>query len=645
MNINIKKYIKLPENSKIRVLMIALIIVIIISSVAGFIYRHNQNELLGSAETKMKPISNYSSDSSTGNASKEYMQTLLQSDQIKANNALKQGQSALPSLINSGQSYAETTGFQAKDNTCACCNKNTLTGSMLDQLVKSGKISTDVAADLQRLENQGASAADYQKELQKLVQEGKLTPQQAAELMAAYQAQHGSDAIKGAAAADDAVDKLLASGAISPETATALKALDAQHLTPAQYAEKLQELVREGKLTPEQAAQLLAAYSGPQGGSGTTAAASSPDALTDSLLASGSITPETAQVLKSLNAQHLTPDQYAQALQELVRQGKLSPEEAARLLASYRTSLSKTSDIPVRTDNLDNLTPQERQLVAMQKIQQQQQASAQQRELAIQQQAMQQQKQMENDQRLQAMQGAMSAQANTLFSSWNAPTPSNAIIIQESTATTTTATHSGSPGQPGSGSAVVVAPMIKAGSIIFAVLDTAINSDYPGPVMATVVAGKYKGAKLLGSLTTQNDRVMLQFNMMTMPTWTSTAPIIAVAINPDTARTALASDVNYHYISRYAGIFASSFLEGYATAVTDQGTTIINPVTGGVTGFQTAEYSPQARTMVALGAVGKKLSAAAQKNFDRPPTVKVDSGVGLGILFQGDVAQPNFPTN
>ncbi len=44
-------------------------------------------------------------------------------------------------------------------------------------------------------------------------------------------------------------------------------------------------------------------------------------------------------------------------------------------------------------------------------------------------------------------------------------------------------------------------PMIKAGTIMFAVLDTAVNSDEPGPILATMVSGKYKGAKLIGRLT------------------------------------------------------------------------------------------------------------------------------------------------
>ena len=77
--------------------------------------------------------------------------------------------------------------------------------------------------------------------------------------------------------------------------------------------------------------------------------------------------------------------------------------------------------------------------------------------------------------------------------------------------------------------------MIKAGRILYAVLDTDINSDYPETqVMATIVGGKFKGAKLLGTLSTgtdhngNNDRVMLKFTTMSMKQWPNSISVAAV---------------------------------------------------------------------------------------------------------------------
>ena len=65
---------------------------------------------------------------------------------------------------------------------------------------------------------------------------------------------------------------------------------------------------------------------------------------------------------------------------------------------------------------------------------------------------------------------------------------------------------------------------IKAGKIMFAVLNTAVNSDEPGPILATIVGGKYKGAKLLGKIQkpqtitgVKPSALTLTFNLMNVP--------------------------------------------------------------------------------------------------------------------------------
>src|SRR5205085_12065562 len=66
------------------------------------------------------------------------------------------------------------------------------------------------------------------------------------------------------------------------------------------------------------------------------------------------------------------------------------------------------------------------------------------------------------------------------------------------------------------------APLIKAGTILFGVLDTAVDSDYPDtPVMVTIVQGPMKGAKLLGKLNLAQgkDKVSLNFTLMDRDDW------------------------------------------------------------------------------------------------------------------------------
>lgn len=209
---------------------------------------------------------------------------------------------------------------------------------------------------------------------------------------------------------------------------------------------------------------------------------------------------------------------------------------------------------------------------------------------------------------------------------------------QENTGTST----SGGAGLEGQ--AVPPKPaVIKAGDILFAVLNTSVNSDEPGPVLATIVAGKYKGSKLIGAIQAppsitgvKQSAVTLTFNTMNVPSLSNSTSISAVAIDPDTARTALASDVDKHHMQRYGTLFASSFLEGYGSAITQSGSITFQPTSGGTTTFQ-QELNPSEQFMAALGEVGSKWGQQMSDIFNRPYTITIDSGVSMGILFLDDV--------
>ena len=156
--------------------------------------------------------------------------------------------------------------------------------------------------------------------------------------------------------------------------------------------------------------------------------------------------------------------------------------------------------------------------------------------------------------------------------------------------------------------------------------------------MVTIIEGKYKGAKLIGklSLAQNGDKVSLNFNLMDMDDWISAKTVSAFAIDPDTARTVMASEVDNHYLERYGYMMATSFLTGYSKAITNEGTS-----TTGIfgTSTDTPALSPGNKIAVGLGQIGTNLAQDAQQKINRPPTVKVVAGVGLGILFTTEVTE------
>lgn len=185
-------------------------------------------------------------------------------------------------------------------------------------------------------------------------------------------------------------------------------------------------------------------------------------------------------------------------------------------------------------------------------------------------------------------------------------------------------------------------PIIKMGDIMFAVVDTAVNTDEPGPILATIVTGPFKGGKLIGSfnLPSNADKMVISFNTLTMPGAPKSMSISAFAIDPNTGRTALSSETDHHYLERYGSLFASTFLEGFGNAFQSADTTIQVGGTGGVTNTTVQNgigRSALENAVIGLATVGKAWSQVAQQNMSRPTTVQIYSGTAIGVLFTQDL--------
>jgi len=175
------------------------------------------------------------------------------------------------------------------------------------------------------------------------------------------------------------------------------------------------------------------------------------------------------------------------------------------------------------------------------------------------------------------------------------------------------------------------------------VLDTALNSDQSStPVMATIVNGPYKGAKLLGKFERVEDKLVVQFGTMSLSSQADTIGIgTAYAIDGTTAQNALATNVDNHYLLRYGSLFAASFMQGFGNAYSNNnyGAYCSPGSTCNITPGQNNNNPPATSTALyqGIGQVGTALSAQVATNFNRAPTVTLDQGTGMGILFMNDV--------
>ncbi len=251
-------------------------------------------------------------------------------------------------------------------------------------------------------------------------------------------------------------------------------------------------------------------------------------------------------------------------------------------------------------------------------------------------------------QKIQQKSSDMSTLANQLIAEWkNVPTQTYTAGQEDKGAVAGVGPGAG-PGGAGvaqsssaAGSATQIS-IIKTGDVLFAVIDTSVNSDEPGPILATIVSGKLKGTKLIGSfnLPSNAKKMVITFNTMSVPGAPKTVPISAYAIDPNTARTALSSKTNNHYLLRYGSLFASSFLEGFGNAFQSANTTVTIGGTGGgnnVTVANGVGRSTLENAVIGLATVGKTWGQQAQVLFNTPVTVEVYAGTPVGILFTQDV--------
>jgi intracellular multiplication protein IcmE len=191
----------------------------------------------------------------------------------------------------------------------------------------------------------------------------------------------------------------------------------------------------------------------------------------------------------------------------------------------------------------------------------------------------------------------------------------------------TTSTNNGSNTQK---------PIGKVGTIYNAILETGINSDEPSPVLAKIVSGPLKGAKLVGSISTVGEKVVVVFNNASIPDVSTSVKLNAYAVDPNSSRTALADNVDRHYFLRYGVLLATSFVGAYSQALATSGSTTTTSLSGTTTTNPT--YNSTQLRNIALGGVGQKLAQDTQQQYGNlKPTITVNPGAPIGILLMDDL--------
>ncbi|MDX4076683.1 DotG/IcmE/VirB10 family protein, partial [Brucella sp. NBRC 113783] len=152
--------------------------------------------------------------------------------------------------------------------------------------------------------------------------------------------------------------------------------------------------------------------------------------------------------------------------------------------------------------------------------------------------------------------------------------------------------------------------------------------------------GPLTGMRLVGNISYSENQSAIAFNQLVTVSGQQ-YPIKAIAVSENDARTGVATKVDRHTWSRYAGLFVSSLLQGagqVANQLVQNNRDYV--VSDGVVVSNSNPVNYWQAGVAALQPLGNNLSTAARQHFNRPPTMSAPAGTGMGIVFLAPVVIP-----
>lgn len=177
-----------------------------------------------------------------------------------------------------------------------------------------------------------------------------------------------------------------------------------------------------------------------------------------------------------------------------------------------------------------------------------------------------------------------------------------------------------------------VAHRVKLGDTAYGLLRVDIDSDFPGPVLATVVSeGPLRGARMAGdmALDPSGTRILVNFDRMSLNS--EMYSVTVEAVDPMTGQRGLQSRLNRRILSRWGALLGAAFAEGYAESLV--ATTIYQNTVGGTTESRERIDDGSTRLKYAGGRALGRLLPYGEAHFRRPATVQADAADGVGLIF------------
>lgn len=177
--------------------------------------------------------------------------------------------------------------------------------------------------------------------------------------------------------------------------------------------------------------------------------------------------------------------------------------------------------------------------------------------------------------------------------------------------------------------------ILPAGTIEYGQLLIEANTDAPGPVLAQIVSGPLRGSRVLGSFTSSDEYLTLNFSQLVLDG--ISYQVEAIAIDPGTTLPGMITEIDRKYFTRIVLPMAAEFVSGLADAISESGTTSVYISDSSVT-QSTADKDQKQEIASGINKAGDKLSDILESEADKAkPMLRVAAGTPLGVLFVSPV--------
>ena len=190
-------------------------------------------------------------------------------------------------------------------------------------------------------------------------------------------------------------------------------------------------------------------------------------------------------------------------------------------------------------------------------------------------------------------------------------------------------------------------PLLRPGDILYAETLNSVNSDIPSAIIAEIVAGPYKGSRVVGGFQADaaSGGMVVQFSAMTLRDGT-TISIAGLAVDGRTAEDTVRSDIERRYVKRYGPALAASFISTYASAISRPEERVVDMGDGTqiVTEAPTERQAIAAGVSTGLDMIARDVASYAPKG----PKITLRDGWPLAVMITSPMqeavpAQPGAP--